>query len=175
MKSKTQNLVSAGLLLAFGLVLPYFFHMFGMAGGIFLPMHIPILLGGLLLGPKYGMILGVLTPLLSSVLTGMPPVYPIGISMAFELAAYGFITGYLYKNKNLNIYLALIPAMIVGRFVSGITIYILLAFGGKTFVLNMFLGTAFIKSIWGILIQIMFIPMIVKLLEKSKKVVWING
>ena len=175
MKTKTQNLVSGGLLLAFGLILPYFFHMLGMAGPIFLPMHIPILLGGLILGPKYGVILGVITPLLNSVLTGMPPIYPVGISMSFELAAYGFITGYLYRNKNYNIYLALIPAMIVGRFVSGITTYILLSFGGKLFILNMFLVAAFIKSIWGILIQIMFIPMIVKVLEKSKRMVGING
>lgn len=174
MKLKTHKMVCAGLVLAFGLILPYFFHMMGIAGAIFLPMHIPVLIGGLLLGPKYGVILGIITPLLSSVLTGMPPIYPIGISMSFELAAYGFVTGYLYKYKNYNIYSALIPAMIVGRLISGIATYILLSFGGKVFILNAFLGAAFIKSIWGIIIQIMFIPMIVKLLEKGRRVVGID-
>lgn len=170
MKTKTHNLVSASLLLAFGLLLPYFFHMTGMAGPIFLPMHIPVLLGGLLLGPRYGLILGIITPLLNSLLTGMPPIYPTGVSMTFELATYGFITGYLYRNRNYNIYLALIPAMLLGRLVSGIATYLLLSFGGKLFVLKMFLGSAFVKSIWGILIQIAFVPMIVKVLEKSREI-----
>ncbi|RKD22183.1 Protein of unknown function [Caminicella sporogenes DSM 14501] len=166
--SKTNELVKASLFLSLGLILPYAFHATGMAGPIFLPMHIPVLLCGFVLGERYGVMIGFITPFLNSFLTGMPPLYPVAISMGFELATYGFITGYLYKNKRVNVYISLIIAMIIGRFISGIANYLLLTLGGKVFVFKMFLMSAFIKSIWGILIQIVFIPIIIKAIEKRK-------
>ncbi|MDK2801376.1 MAG: hypothetical protein PWP27_2383 [Clostridiales bacterium] len=175
MDFKTNNIVKAGLFLAFGLILPYAFHMTGMAGAVFLPMHIPVLLCGFILGEKYGVLIGFVTPFLNSVLTGMPPIYPIGISMALELATYGFVAGWLYRNRKINVWVSLIIAMLLGRFVSGVANYILLTFGGKSFVLQMFLVSAFIKSIWGIIIQLITIPLIIKAVEKTKGVVSVNG
>lgn len=175
MKFKTNDMVKASIFLALGLILPYFFHLMGMAGTVFLPMHIPVLLCGFILGSRYGLIVGLVTPLLSSVLTGMPPIYPIGISMCLELAMYGFISGFLYKEKGLNIFIALIIAMLAGRAVSGVANYALFTMGGKPFVFKMFLTGSFVKGMWGILIQLIFIPIIMKALEKTNKGRALNG
>ncbi|GAA0086870.1 ECF transporter S component [Clostridium sp. CTA-7] len=175
MNVKTNNMVKASLFIALGLIFPYIFHLTGMAGPIFLPMHIPVLLCGLMLGPKYGLIIGFITPLLNSVITGMPPIYPTGISMAFELATYGFVGGFLYKKKNINMFISLILSMILGRFVSGIAMFTMLTVGGKSFVLKMFLTSAFITSIPGIVIQLILIPIVVKISENTKGMKTING
>ena len=162
---RTNKIVLSGLLLAISVILPYFFHLFGMAGPIFLPMHIPVLVGGLLLGPVYGVAIGLLAPMLNSILTGMPPLFPVAVAMSFELATYGFLTGYLYNRVTKNIYAALIPSMLVGRAVSGIANYLILAGMGRTYTLTMFLTAAFVTSIWGIVIQIAFIPILVRSLR----------
>ena len=60
MNEKTKDLVWAALFLAIGIVIPYVFHVTSLPGQIFLPMHIPVLLCGVILGKKYGLILGIL-------------------------------------------------------------------------------------------------------------------
>lgn len=175
METNTKKLVKASLFLALGLILPYIFHFTGMSGNVFLPMHIPVLICGLILGERYGLLIGFITPLLNSVITGMPPIYPVAVAMAFELAAYGWLSGYLFKRKKNNLYIALILAMIFGRFISGIANYVLLGFAGKSFVLKLFMINTFLKPVWGILIQIIIIPFIVKVIETNSKAVSLNG
>ena len=67
-----KKLVYTGLLVAVGVLLPQVFHIFGSsaAGMVFLPMHIPVLIGGLLLGPMSGLCIGVAAPLISFGITG---------------------------------------------------------------------------------------------------------
>ena len=103
---KTKNIVLSGLFVAFGLILPMIFHQFSMGGPAFLPMHIPVLIGTMLLGPSSGFLIGMVTPVLSSVLTGMPPTFPMLPIMFFELAVYGLIAGYLYKTLKQNVVLS---------------------------------------------------------------------
>ncbi|WP_129723848.1 ECF transporter S component [Xylanivirga thermophila] len=173
--NKTSNLVKASFFLALGIIIPYIFHLAGIGGSILLPMHIPVLLCGFLLGTRYGLIVGFITPFLNSLLTGMPPIYPMALAMAFELATYGAISGYTYKSKHLNVYLSLIIAMLAGRAVYGIVNYILLATKGEEFLFKAFLVSSFVKPIWGIIIQIAIIPFIVKMLEKNKEPANLNG
>src|SRR5690625_6223104 len=90
-RTKTVNLVIAGLLLAIGIIIPSIFHLTSLPGIIFLPMHIPVLLGGFLLPPYLALMLGAVTPLLNNLVTGMPLLFPNAIIMAFELATYGLI------------------------------------------------------------------------------------
>ena len=97
---KTKKIILSGIFIAFGIILPMFFHTFNMAGSIFLPMHIPVLIGGFLLGPLYGGLVGLLTPILSGFMTGMPPLVPVMPIMAFELCAYGVISGFLFEKTN---------------------------------------------------------------------------
>ncbi|MBQ6704152.1 MAG: ECF transporter S component, partial [Clostridia bacterium] len=58
--TKTKRIVIAGLCVALGVVLPVAVHSIPNAGNILLPMHIPVLLCGLICGPWYGLACGIL-------------------------------------------------------------------------------------------------------------------
>lgn len=167
MDSKTKELVQAALFLAIGLIVPYIFHTTGIPGQVFLPMHIPVLLCGFILGGRYGLLVGFITPFLNSLLTGMPPMYPGAVAMGFELAAYGFIAGYMYRRRKNNLIISLITAMIIGRIVLGIANYILFFVAGNKYLLSIFIASSFIKPIWGIIIQLILIPVIMKFLKNQ--------
>lgn len=62
---KTRDLVVAGLLIALAVTLPLAAHLIKVGGPVLLPMHIPIFLAGLLLGPGLAAAVGVLAPLVS--------------------------------------------------------------------------------------------------------------
>src|SRR5690554_7579662 len=96
MKITTKQLVLTALFLAIGILLPMVFHSFGISGLVFLPMHIPVLLCGLVCGCRLGGIVGLILPSISLLLTARPPLYPLRISMALELARYGLAAGLLY-------------------------------------------------------------------------------
>jgi len=165
-KTMTVSLTGTALCMALGLVLPLLFHMFG-AGSTFLPMHIPVLLCGFVFGWPYGAICGFLVPLLSSILTGMPPVFPKATAMMLELCTYGVLTGVFYRKRKWNIYPALICAMICGRVVSGIANTVFMNMASKSYGFAAFLSVSFVQAIPGILIQIILIPVLVLALEKA--------
>ena len=162
---RTNKLILTSLFIACGLLLPLAFHSFGMGGRTFLPMHLPVFMGGLLLGWLPGLIIGALTPVLSSLLTGMPPLIPSLPMMFVELALFGLVSGYLYHDKRKNIYFALITAMIVGRLG---TAFVLMLFsdilGIKLHPLT-YVAATFMTGLAGVIFQIVFIPILVKRLE----------
>lgn len=166
-KNYVKDLILTAFFIAMGIILPMAFHYFGGTGPVFLPMHIPVLLCGFVCGWKYGLIAGIITPLLSSILTGMPPIFPIGAGMVCELAVYGLLCGLLYKSFKRNVYLSLIISMIGGRMISGIANMIFFGIAGKPYGLSVFLTGAFVTSIPGIVIQIIFIPIIIIALKKA--------
>jgi LytS/YehU family sensor histidine kinase len=148
--------------------MPMAFHAFGAdAGRIFLPMHIPVLLSGFVLGPLPGAIIGAVGPLLSSAITGMPA-GPMLISMPIELCLYGLVSGLFFYKLKWNVYLSLVLSMIIGRAVlAGILLVLTDVFHIKT------IGPAAVFSsvgagIPGIVIQILFIPLVVMGLKKIK-------
>lgn len=162
----TKNLVGTALCIALGVVLPQIFHLIG-AGTVFLPMHIPVLLCGFCFGPLCGLFCGVFTPFISSVITGMPPLFPTCFIMIFELATYGFVSGYCFQSKRLNIYLSLIIAMISGRIVAGALSALIYGIEGTGFGLQAFVSSYFVTALPGILLQILLIPPIVFVLRKQ--------
>lgn len=167
---KARKVVLSGLFIAFGVLLPMIFHQFNMGGPAFLPMHIPVLIAGLFLGPMAGLLVGVVTPIISSVLTGMPVFFPMLPIMIFELGAYGLVSGFFAEKLKMNSYISLIAAMIGGRIVAGVVVFVLATFfgfkgpGPYTFVQG-----AIVTGIPGIIIQLVFIPPIVKLLKQHVK------
>ena len=168
--TRTKRLILAGLCVALGIVLPLAFHSIANAGSIFLPMHIPVLLCGLLCGWPYGLACGVLTPLLSSLITGMPPMAYLP-SMLCELAVYGLVSGLLMrwiKTRTLvtDVYLSLIGAMLCGRLVFGLLNALL--FRAGSYSLALWTSAAFITALPGILIQLIVLPILVLSLKKAK-------
>ena len=164
-----KKMIATALFIALGLMLPMVFHVIPGAGGIFLPMHIPVLLCGIICGFPYGLICGILTPLLSNLVTGMPPA-PSLPSMLFELAAYGAITSLLMrytftKNTYANIYISLIGAMLVGRAFYGSLNALIFRVGDYS--MQMWTTAAFVTALPGIAIQVLLIPPIVFVLHKK--------
>jgi niacin transporter len=165
-----RKIALAAMLIAIGIVLPLAFHAIPNAGRILLPMHIPILLCGIVLGFPYGLIVGILTPLLSSFITGMPP---LGIlpPMLFELGTYGAISSVIMQyikidNLYIRIYTSLISAMILGRIIFGVLNSLIFSVGDYS--MQMWVTAAFITALPGIIIQIVLIPGIVIILVKAK-------
>lgn len=169
---KYEAMIVTALCIAIGLILPMLTANIPTLGSMLLPMHLPILLCGLYCGMKYGIIAGVVTPLLRSVMFGMPPLFPVAIAMAFELAMYGAMAGWVYvsiQNKKGSVYPALFVAMLAGRIVWGATMFVLLSIGGGVFTFPMFIAGAFTKAIPGITLQLILIPAIMYALQKSSK------
>ena len=122
--SATKKLVFCAICVALCVVLPMAFHALG-SGTVFLPMHVPVLLCGLVCTWPYGVVCGLLGPMLSSVLTGMPTA-ALMPAMMVECAAYGLTTGLMLRlvrtgKTYADLYLSLVAAMLVGRLVSGVT------------------------------------------------------
>lgn len=189
-----RNLTYGGLLLAIGIVLPQIFHLTGgpASGATFLPMHIPVLIAGLLLGPVYGLILGGIIPVCSFFITGMPVAVRLPF-MIIELAIYGWVSGLLYHTLRLNrvhfpgrfqggkgerqvfsntdrlagIYISLILAMVAGRVVYALSLLLM----GRLFGLEKADPAAVLAAvatgIVGIIIQLVMIPTIIFALQKG--------
>lgn len=164
----TRKMVYAAVILALSIAIPAIFHFTALPGNIFLPMHLPVLVGGLLLGPVYGLIIGMLSPILNFFLTNMPPV-PMLYIMIFELGAYGFFTGFLYQKSN-RLFISLLASLVIGRIVAAIIVFILVQTmtGFDANPLVWFTGS-FVKSFPGIAIQLILVPLIVSRIELSMK------
>lgn len=168
---RVRRLTFAAVYLAVALVLPFLTGQIPQIGSMLCPMHIPALLCGFVCGWPYGLAVGVIAPLLRSVLFGMPPLYPTAIAMAFELAAYGAAAGLLYRRlprKTWSIYATLILAMVIGRVVWGLASYVLLQLQGNSFTPAMFISGAVLSAIPGIILHLILIPVIVMALGKSR-------
>ena len=96
-RNNTLKIIYSALCLCLALVLPLFTGQIRILGKMLNLMHIPIFLCGMLCGWKYGGLIGFITPLLRSVIFGMPNLYPNAVGMAFELGIYGLVSGILYK------------------------------------------------------------------------------
>lgn len=171
MNEKTKKITLSALFIALGLVLPLLTGQLKQLGNAFLPMHLPVLLCGLIVGPVHGLIVGLILPILRHFTFGMPPLYPTGISMTFELATYGFVVGYVYKVSRwkciIALYESLIIAMVAGRIIWGIVQMILLGINGQAFTYEMFMTGAFLNAIPGIVFQLIFIPSLMLALHKT--------
>lgn len=173
--SNSQQLVRAALLIAIGVILPQAFHSIQNAGAIFLPMHIPVLIGGFILSPYYAICVGIVTPLLSSLFTGMPPI-PMLYVMMLELASYGLFISLLYNKAKIGLYPSLIGGMLVGRAMNIIGNYLILhILMSRPFNIMTIATGIFIQGIPGIVIQIILIPLIVYGLERNLNMVANNN
>ena len=173
-----KKLVLSAMFMAIGLVLPFITGQIQQIGSMLLPMHIPVLFCGLICGWQYGAVVGFVLPLLRYVLFGMPPIFPTGVSMSFELAVYGAVIGLIMqqlskrnttdsgKNYVRNLYLALIGAMLAGRIVWGLVGFILARATMQPFTMEMFMAGAFLTAIPGIIVQLILIPGIMAALKR---------
>ena len=167
--SYTKKLVFTAVCAALCLVLPMALHMIPNAGTVFLPMHIPVLLCGLICGWPYGLICGAVGPLISSVLTQMPPAAMLP-SMMVECACYGCITGLMMQYVRTgriipDLYISMGTAMVLGRVISGLAKSLIFAPGTAPFA---WVTTSLVMGIPGICIQLILMPTVVISLMRAK-------
>ena len=168
---RTLKMILAALFLALAYVMPFLTGQIPEVGSMLCPMHLPILLCGFICGPIWGLIVGLIAPLLRSLILGAPTLFPKAVCMALELAAYGAITGVMHKllpRKKPYIYCSLLSAMIVGRVIWGLAMFIFLGISGGSFTLSAFVAGAITNAVPGIIIQIVLVPILVMLLDNPK-------
>ena len=162
-----KKLILSAMFLALGVALPFLTGQIKEIGDTLLPMHIPIMLCGLICGGKYGLFVGLILPFLRAVTVGMPPIYPNAVWMSLELATYGFVIGFLYfsyqKKQMWWLYVCLFISMISGRIVWGIAKTILLGVAGKPFTVQAFIAGGILDAFPGIILQFILIPAIIRL------------
>lgn len=164
----TKRLVVAAFFLALGLVLPFLTGQIPEFGSKLLPMHIPVLLCGFVCGWPYGLAVGVIVPLLRSLLFGMPGMFPTAVAMCFELAGYGLMTGLLRRvlpRHPAMLYVNLVLSMLAGRVIWGVASMGLYAIAGNPFTWQIFAAGAFLNALPGIVLQLVIIPPLVLALD----------
>lgn len=163
-----MKMILAAVFLALAYVMPFLTGQIPEIGARLCPLHIPVLLCGFICGWPWGLAVGFIAPLLRSVTLGMPPLFPTAVCMAFELAAYGAISGFMHKilpRKKAFIYCSLLISMIVGRIVWGVAMFAFLGITGGNFTFSIFIAGAFTNAIPGILVQILLMPILVMVFD----------
>ncbi|MBP3700381.1 MAG: ECF transporter S component [Lachnospiraceae bacterium] len=169
-RTTTQNLVLSAMFLAVALVLPFLTGQIPQIGSMLCPMHIPVLLCGFFCGWPWGLLVGFIAPLLRHFIFYMPPM-PAAAFMAFELAAYGAVVGWMYHRlprSRTSIYLSLIAAMVLGRIVWGVARFIGMGLDPTKFGLAAFWAGAVTTAIPGIIVQLIVIPILVVSLDRNR-------
>lgn len=169
MSAVKRSIVTA-VCIALCVVLPQAFHAIPNAGSIYSPMHIPVLLCGLIGGWQYGLLCGIAGPLLSALFTGMPPVVMLP-AMMVECTVYGLVTGLLMKlvhtkSTIADLYISLIGAMLLGRIVAGAAKALIFSPGSLS--LATWATSYFVTALPGIIIHLALLPVIVFALMKAR-------
>ena len=112
---KTRQITLTAIFVALGILFPMIFHAMGI-GSIFLPMFWPLAIGAFFLSMEYAILMGLATPVLSMMLTGMPPV-PILYFMMAELMTMAAVISYLSRNYRWGIFWTLLAGLLVSRLV----------------------------------------------------------
>lgn len=168
--SPVKKSIITAVCIALCVVLPQAFHAIPNAGSIYCPMHIPVLLCGLICGWQYALLCGIAGPLVSALITGMPPAAVLP-GMLVECAAYGALTGLMMqlvhtKKVYPDLYISLLVAMLGGRIISGIAKALI--FSAGSYSMTAWVTGSFVTSLPGIIVHLVLIPSIVYALMKAK-------
>ena len=154
----------AVVLAALAVGLPQIAHIVGgaAAGSVWMPMYLPVLLAGCLLGWHWGLLVGVLSPIVSFGFTtlalnsAMPALERLPY-MTLELAAFGAVSGAftgLMKKSVLFAFPAVLAAQVAGRAVY--VVYNLIA--GKSFASLM---SSVQTGLVGLYARLIIVPLVV--------------
>lgn len=176
-KTSLRNLLITAVLMALGFVLPFLTGQIPSIGNMLSPLHLPVLICGLCCGWQWGAVLGAVLPLARSLVFGMPPLFPTATAMAFEMAAYGMLTGVFYglllkisagRGHALALYGALVVAMIGGRLVHGAAMALCMGLSGGEYTLQAFFTADFVNAWPGMMLHLLLVPPVTLALERAR-------
>lgn len=166
---RRQALLTA-LAVTMAVALPQLCHLLGgqlglgtALGEMLLPMHLPVMLAGLLWGPWVGLSVGVLSPLVSFALTGMPLVAMVPL-MTVELAVYGLCAGLLSRHSMPTVCKVLI-AQVIGRAVRGLVLLVAVQAGLTHLPLSL-IWTSISAGVAGIVLQLVLLPAVMRAVRR---------
>jgi hypothetical protein len=163
MKARTQNLVLAALFVALGLLIPILFHAVGL-GAVFLPMFLPMALAAFLIQWKYAIAVGAITPIISSLMTGMPPLSPpIAQIMVFEGVALVSVTAWGFRHWRIGTLFPLAAGLLASHAVLFVCVMILAPIIGLPPQLTS--AAIMIKGLPGVAMILIIIPFLINRLE----------
>ena len=163
----SKEITLTALFIALGIILPLVFHQMALAGRIFSPMHIPVFLAGIFIGPVSGLIVGLVCPVMSFLLTGMPPPYAVPL-MSLELPVYGVAIGILIRVIKFPV-ISLLLAMILGRLAFALGLFVFGLFLSLPYGPKEFIKISVITGFPGIAIQLILIPLLIETIKLTKK------
>lgn len=166
-KLTSKDITLTALFITLGVTLPIVFHQVALAGRIFSPMHIPVFLAGIFVGPVSGLIVGLVCPGMSFLLTGMPPPYAIPL-MSLELPVYGVSMGILIRVIKFPV-LSLLVAMILGRLAFALGLFVFGLFLSLPYGPEAFIKISVVTGLPGIAIQLILIPLLMETIKLVKK------
>jgi hypothetical protein len=159
-------MVVNAVMMALGLTLPMVFHAVGL-GSKFLPMLLPLLLNGFLSPLRWAVFTGAATPLVSAVLTGMPPLYPpVAAVMAVEGVVLSAVAGLLYRAGGRRPWPALVAAVVCDRLTSVGLSWLLAKLLGLPPALSA--GAALLQGLPGVALQLVVVPLVLGALSKRR-------
>ena len=165
-KITCKTLVSLGLI-ALAVALPQLVHLaLGQPGGVqFLPMYLPVLVGGCLLGARWAVTVGALSPVVSFLLTSLAgnpmPALPRLPFMIAELTVFALVAGLFSKKiaqNGLWAFPAVIAAQIAGRavFLGAVALFQ----GAAPFTVPM-IWSQILAGLPGLAIQAVLVPLVI--------------
>jgi len=172
-----RDLSLGGLFIALGIVVPIAFHAAGGGhmGRTFLPMYLPVLAGAMLVSPLTAFWVGLITPALSSLFTGMPPVLPTMPMMMIELSLMGLIGSLLHRRLGMHVMLTTLVTLLCGRVVTGLSVLAALSLlpqeildSAPAFLKGPipYVAAATLTAIPGLIMLVVLVPAVVMAVEK---------
>lgn len=159
-------MVLSAVMAALALALPIAFHAVGL-GSRFLPMLLPLLLNGFLVPLPWAALTGATVPLISSLLTGMPPLYPpTAIVMSFEGIVLGGLAAAIYRSNPRRLWPALIVAVVASRVTGFVAMYLLARLFGLP--AGLASTAVFVNGLPGVALQLVVVPVVVRQLQRSR-------
>lgn len=171
-KLDIKKITVSAAMIALCMLLPFVTGHIADLGNALLPMHLPVLIAAYTVGAPYAAIVGLVSPVLRSLIFSAPTLFPRAVAMSAELCALGFFAGFLFRRIKLprlvSIYISQISAMLISRIVWGAVQAAVLGFGENGFTLSYFISEAVFLSLPGIILQLVLVPLLIGALYAAK-------
>jgi hypothetical protein len=163
------DLLLGGLFMALALVFPLIFHTLGL-GSSFLPMFYPVIAAGFLVSLPVALVVGIFSPLVSALFTGMPPFFPpIALMMMIEGLVLTALPVLFYQRLKKSAWFTTVVTMAADRLV---VVLLVLLFSLLLELPERVLTVAvLVNGIPGTILILILIPPLVKQMEAKTRLI----